>query len=464
MRKLKLFKLTNLFAVGDFEDQLHNEAQLDELINFSNSDYKITFCIRSPNLPIYKFPKESLSESSEKENVNIEEDSPKYSASGERIYPEFLHVEGSIIINGLGGDATDGLYFSRAYYIKDETGEDGGVEVEREEAGCRICIFNEHKTTDTFNEYELCHCLVNDLNLYVGAELCGAANRTQVISDDSKTKKGAKLVEVTDIAGLRNALGIYEEIPKSVRMKLEAFPELDEKDFHFLAYLRFVYEKYWTDYAFKEYLSLRILESDDIRADRFLKWNYKEVDKKIRSRIRYIDSNVATELLRLFVNEELSKNEKLPEGVKRKKIKELAQKEKIFEDGKTPGERCAQIAEKLVRPAFEERSDGHFKRSKHKFYPIKLWILHHLALFLWEDVDPNDHESHHFNTDVKSLVLLINNKRSDQISNQKAMSSLEKFLKVCPDLKYFPNISFTVDEAKYVATLIRPRWAYAKNR
>ncbi|GBL03161.1 hypothetical protein KUL10_04420 [Glaciecola sp. KUL10] len=445
--------------MGDFEEQIDNEAQMHELNNFPNTDYKITFCVRSPNFPIYKFPNESLSESNNKNNVDIVEDSPRYSANSERIYPDFLHVELSMI-ERFGG-VTDTQYFTGAYYIKTE---DEVVEVESEESGCRIRMFDKNKTSDTFNEYGQTLFAICDWNLYVGAEPIGNNNSTQVLSDNSKTKINVRLDEITNISDLRNTLGIYEEIPKSVRKKLEIYPDIRHGNFNLLEYLILMHKEYWTNYGFKDYLELRILDSYDIKADRFLKWDYKDVDKKIRRKIRHIDRNATTELLRLFINDALGSKEQLPKGVSRAHIMEVAQKKKIFEDGKTLGERCAKVAAKLIRPTFEERSDGHFKRSKHKFYPLKLWIVCNLAVFFWGKVDPDDHKSHPLNNHVKSLVLLINNIRPDQVLDNGTMLRFEAFLGVCPELKYFPNISFTEEEAKYVPTFIRPLWGYAKNR
>jgi hypothetical protein len=443
-----------VFSVGDLEDQLNNEAQLRELINYPNPDYNITFYVRSPNLPIYKFPKEPVSVLNQDKNSSIKEKSSNFSIIGERIYPNFLHIDNSLINNVLT-DRGELACFPGASFVNDD---DERVELVQEESGCRICIFNENKTTDSFNEHELYHYSVSYLSLYVSAEPHSTSYESQGSQKDAKTKKRT-LTTAVDINSLRDAIGIYEEIPKLVRAKLESFPDISDAEFNRLTYLRLTYEKFWTDYAFKDYLLLRVLESDDIRTDRFLKWNYEDVDKKIRSRIRNINSNVATELLRLFANEELDTSKKILEGAKRQEIDNLIKDEKLGDDGKTLGKKCAQIAAKLVRPSFEERSDGHFKRSMHKIYPLKLWILHHVALFFWANIDPNDYEPHPVNKSVGSFITSINKKTA------KESSELSKeFLRGCPELNYFPNLFFTNEEAKYAAVLIRPQWAYAKNK
>ncbi len=450
---MKIFKLTELLAVGEYGYLNDIEAHMNELLNFPNPDYKLVFCIRSPKLPIYKFSRES--------SERKQKDKSLYPETGEIISPDFLQIDQSNI-------RTDGSielsYFIGAYDVKTPTDETSESEVELLVDSPRIYLFNECKTTNTFNEQEIGHLAISFLSLYVGAVPSDEGEVKQGDDDSVTTEGKTKADSIASIKDLRHALGIYEEFPKALRVKLEAFPEINDEHFHYLASLRDVYNKYWTNYAFKDYLLLRTLEPEDIKADHFLRWNYSDVDKKIRSRIRFFDGIAATEILRQFVNSALKKGSRLDEGTKREEILKMAEIEGISADGKTPGEKCAKIAAKLIQPSFEKRSDGRFKRSLHKLYPVKLWFLHQIALFFWGNIASSDHKSHPLNKNIKALVLALNQMRLQDEMSEDQRSILNQFLHFCPELKHLPKINFTDDEAKYAATMIKPNWGYSKNR
>lgn len=440
--------------MGDHEYLNDIEPHMNELLNFPNPDYKLVFCIRSPKLPIYKFLRDSSK--GEQENESL------LSEIGEIIYPDFLQLEQSKIRTSGSIDTSDFIGAYNTITSADETEE---PEVELLADGCRICLFNEFKTTNTFNEQEVGHLAISFLSLYIGAVPAVIDKQIQGKADSVKTTGKNKTEEITSISELRHALGIYEELPQALRVRLETFPELNDEHFHYLASLRDVYDKYWTNYEFKDYLKLRTLEPDDIKADHFLRWNYSDVDKKIRSRIQFVDGIAATEILRQIVNRELNKGRRLDEGVKRADILNLAEIEGVSGDGKTPLEKCVKTAAKLIQPAFEKRSDLRLKRSLHKLYPVKLWILHHIALFFWGKIDPDDDTSPHpLNKNIKAFVLSLNKLWSKSELEEGQRSILNQFLHYCPELKHLPNINFTNYEAKYAATLVKPSWGYAKNR
>lgn len=458
---MKIFSLSGLYEHFNFELYSIEDTQIDELVKQPNSKCKLTFWVRCPDLAVYKFDQNDVLELSNDGLLCVKDNTEDYEVTGKRLDVDYLCIDDNLIERILRGHVRPTqLWFSGAA-VKNvcEAGhpETDKVELDRctseaesfdvtpVESDCCIFLFDPNKTTNRFNDYEVIYLTVAFSNLLVSAE--------EVSSNE-------KLKPIDNQILMRHVLGIFEEIPNTVRKRLESFPAMNDEDFNRLRYLRAVYEEFWSDYPFKDYLRLRVLEEDDIKADRFLKRNYSSVDKKIRKEIRRRSELVETELMRLFVNECLSDSDKLSKNVKAADVSHVADELHVHLDGKSLGKRCAKGATKLVTPSFEERPGGRFKRSHHKIYPVKLWVLHQVAHFFWGNVDVEAHKSHPSNSVVSSFLKSIN---TEKLSKHNS-ALMNEFLRQCPELICFPHLHFNKEQADSGAKLIRPQWAYAKNK
>lgn len=141
------------------------------------------------------------------------------------------------------------------------------------------------------------------------------------------------------------------------------------------------------------------------------------------------------------------------------------------------GEKLSGYAARIITPDFFIYGKKIEKLPISDGVPRTFWVLWRLSEYFWSEVDHKKFHTHPENKHIENVMRLINNKinflgKNKNDNNeininlteiQNAKDDYKKIIKKYPQIPFFWDVNFRSDYES-AATLIRPYWAYSKNK